>query len=71
MDQVLYWLYKNALDSEWQIHHAAENRYCPYCAHKNLDNWRDQAEHHVGCEYVKMMEEAKKILIERGIKCPT
>ena len=39
--------------NEWQKRHAAENRYCPFCA-TDSDEWDDQAEHHAGCKYVQI-----------------
>ena len=47
--------------NEWQTRHAAENRYCPYCANIN-DDWEDQIEHHFGCPYVTVTMRARTIL---------
>lgn len=35
---------------EWLTRNMAENPYCPSCA-TNDDRWRDQVEHHPGCEW--------------------
>lgn len=47
--------------SEWETRHAAENRYCPYCANDD-DMWRDQEQHHKGCKYVATIKKAEKII---------
>lgn len=47
--------------NEWQTRHAAENKYCPYCANDN-DAWDDQREHHAGCQFVAIVAEAEKFL---------
>lgn len=47
--------------NEWQSRHAAGNTYCPFCANDG-DTWDDQMEHHEGCKYVAIVEEAEKYL---------
>ena len=47
--------------NEWQYRHAAENRYCPYCANDN-DMWKDQKEHHNGCILISLIAETEKWL---------
>lgn len=42
----------------FETRHAAENTYCPDCANES-DDWRDQTEHHAGCQYLKRIEDAK------------
>lgn len=59
--EVLARLIQFARDNEWQVRHAAENTYCPDCA-TGGDDWRDQKEHHPGCQYVSMMSEAEQLL---------
>jgi hypothetical protein len=55
------WLVEHARDTEWQTCHAAENQYCPHCGGKD-DSWTSQTEHHPGCAYVAMMEQAERVL---------
>lgn len=52
-------LLKMVKQNEWQIRHAGENAYCPYCCD---DIWVDQTKHNPGCHYVKMVAEAEKYL---------
>lgn len=59
--KIIKWLYELAQDSEWQTQHAAEDKYCPYCADKDL--WRSQSKHNDNCQYVLMMKKAK-VLVE-------
>lgn len=59
--EIINWLIANAKGGEWATRHAAENSYCPYCSNDD-DLWTDQKEHHTGCEYVRMMAEAEKLV---------
>lgn len=66
---VFDWLLRHALDTEWQIAHAAEDRYCPYCCKSPEDDWTSMDEHREGCEYIKMMERAKRLSKEMHPHC--
>jgi len=55
-------LLKMAEDNEWQIHHAAENQYCPYCINYETQSWDDMRSHNDGCEYVALVAAAKEWL---------
>lgn len=46
---------------EWQIHHAAENTYCPFCVTED-ESWEDQKVHHEGCEFVALVSAANEWL---------
>ena len=47
------------IGKEWAYRHAAENRYCPECANED-DAYVDQKYHHEGCEFVALINEARK-----------
>lgn len=54
VEQTIKALARLARASEWETRHAAENTYCPWCTQLG-DLWKDQTEHHDGCEYVTTM----------------
>lgn len=51
------------LENEWQFRHAAENKYCPYCA-TDADEWTDQEAHRVGCPWVALVNDLREVLRE-------
>lgn len=61
---VIEWLIDNAKDNEWQIHHAAEDQYCPYCC---KDSWSFQHTHNEGCKYVEMMQKCDELLKQMAV----
>lgn len=49
--------------NEWQIHHAAENQYCPFCF-DDKHWWIDQFSHNDNCRFVNAVNAAEKYLQE-------
>lgn len=57
-------LLENVEDNEWQFHYLTENRYCEYCIKDDEVYQGDQKEHHVGCQFIALVDETKRYLKE-------